>query len=224
MRVQRIVDLSIVLDDATPVFPGDPRPSLRPATRIETDGYNVLSLSLGSHSGTHVDAPSHVVADGATLEDLDLALFAGPAVVADVTGVEARTAITWTDLAAVTDRLRPGAILLLRTGWSEHHLTTDRYVDHPFLDPDAAGRMLERGVRTIGIDALNPDPTTVDGDGGGRLPVHDLVLGAGGVIAENLTNLSALSGEPLVCLFPVRLGGGADGAPCRAVAVELSAT
>ncbi|HYG71244.1 MAG TPA: cyclase family protein [Actinomycetota bacterium] len=219
MRIERIVDLSIVVDDATPVFPGDPRPILRPATRIETEGFNVLSLSLGSHSGTHVDAPSHVVPDGAVLEDLELSRFAGPGVVADVTGAAPRSSIGWSDLAPVAERLRPGAILLLRTGWSERYLRSDHYVDHPFLEPDAAERVLGRGVRTIGIDALNPDPTLVNGDG--RLPVHDLVLGAGGVLAENLTNLSAIDGEPIVCLFPIRLGGGADGAPCRAVALDV---
>jgi kynurenine formamidase len=220
MRIERIVDLSIVIDEDTPVFPGDPRPSLRRATRIETEGFNVLSVSLGSHTGTHVDAPSHVVASGAVLDELDLARFAGPGIVADVTAASAGTGITWDDLAPVADRLRPGVVLLLRTGWSERYLRTDRYVDHPFLEPAAAERVLERGVRTIGIDALNPDATSPHGDG--ALPVHDLVLGAGGVIAENLTNLSEVDGEPLVCLFPIRLGARADGAPCRAVALELS--
>lgn len=219
MRIQRIIDLSIVLDDDAPVYPGDPRPALRQATRIETDGFNVLSLTLGSHTGTHVDAPYHVVPDGAVLDELDLTMFAGPGVVADVTDVGARSAITWTALEPVADRLRPGAVLLLRTGWSEQHLHGDRYLDHPFLEPSAAERVLDRGVRTIGIDALSPDPTALGGDGG--LPVHDLVLRAGGVIAENLTNLSALAGEPLVSLFPIRLGNGADGAPCRAVALDV---
>jgi kynurenine formamidase len=220
MRIERIVDLSIVIDDDTPVFPGDPRPSLRPATRIETEGFNVLSVGLGSHTGTHVDAPSHIVPGGAALEDLDLARFAGPGVVVDVTGAAPGTAIGWDALAAVADRLRPGAVLLLRTGWSDRYVHTRRYLDHPFLEPSTAERVLDRGVRTIGIDTLNPDPTSVDG--GGSLPVHDLVLRAGGVLAENLTNLSEIDGEPLVCLFPIRLGARADGAPCRAVALELS--
>ena len=94
---------------------------------------------------------------------------------------------------------------MLRTGWSEEYLGTDRYFEHPFLDPGACERVLELGVRTFAIDTLNPDPTVLEGKV--DLPVHRLVLGAGGVIAENLTNLSSVGdAEPLVCLFPIRLG------------------
>jgi kynurenine formamidase len=221
MRVRRIVDLSIVVDDDTQTFPGDPRPQLRPATTIEADGFNVLSLAIGSHTGTHVDAPVHMLPEGAPLEQLRLGLFGGPGVVADVRNHAARQPITWPDLAGVADRLVPDTILLLRTAWSDRHLGTDAYYDHPNLDPDACARVLARGVRTIGIDALNPDPTVLDGEA--AFPVHELVFAAGGVICENLTNLGAIENdEPIVCLFPIRLGARADGAPCRAVALELA--
>ena len=222
MRLVRVVDLSIVVDDATQVFPGDPRPVLRRATRIETEGFNVLALELGSHTGTHVDAPYHFVADGPRLEDVDLSTFVGRGVLADVTAHEPRQPITWHDLESVADELVPGAILVLRTGWSERFVGTPRYYDHPYLDPRACREVLGQGVATIAIDALNPDRTDVDG--GGAFPVHELVLGAGGVIAENLTNLSAVTfAEPLVSMLPMRLGADADGAPCRAAAFELSA-
>ena len=125
----------------------------------------------------------------------------------------------WPDLAPVAERLdESGVILVLRTGWSERYSRSDAYVDHPYLDPSACERILDAGVRTLAIDALNPDPTTPETS----FPVHRLWLGAGGVIAENLTNLSAVEApDPLVCLFPIRVGGDADGAPCRAVALEL---
>src|SRR6266511_3873060 len=221
MRIQRVIDLSIAVDEHTQVYPGDPVVELHSATRIETDGFNVLSIALGSHTGTHVDAPYHFVADGPRLGELDLGLFAGPGVIADVTGHEPRQPIVWSDIVSVSDRVGPGTILVLRTGWSEAHLRTDRSFDHPFLDPDACAQVLDRGVRTIAIDALTPDPTALHGEA--AFPVHQLVLGAGGVIAENLTHLSAVQApDPLLCMFPVRLGGDADGAPCRAVALELA--
>jgi kynurenine formamidase len=221
MRIRRVIDLSISVDERTQVYPGDPVVELRFASRIETDGFNVLSIALGSHTGTHVDAPYHFVADGPRLGALDLGLFAGPGVIVDVTGHGPRQPIVWSDIVSVSDRVGPGTILVLRTGWSEAHLRTDRYFDHPFLDPDACARILDRGVRTIAIDALNPDPTVVQGEA--AFPVHQLVLGAGGVIAENLTHLSAVQApDPLLCMFPIRLGGDADGAPCRAVALELA--
>jgi kynurenine formamidase len=214
--VRGIVDLTMELDERTPVYPGDPAPRLEPATTLDADGFNVLSLHLGSHSGTHVDAPYHFLADGARLEELDLALLHGPAVVADVTGLPARSPIGWSALEPHAERLSEGTILVLHTGWSETHLR-DGYDAHPYLDPAACERIVGLGVRTIAIDALNPDPTPSD-----DFPVHRLVLGAGGVIAENLTNLSAVHiPDPFVFLLPLRLGGEADGAPCRAIAVDL---
>jgi len=216
------VDLSIPVGPDTQVYPNDPTPAFRSAFTIETDGVNVLALELGSHTGTHVDAPYHLVATGARLEDLDLDLFAGAAVIADVTGHRDREAIGWDAVAPYAERLGPGTIFVLRTGWSDLHYGTQRYFDHPYLHRDACERILGLGVRTLAIDAINPDETIVD-DREPRWDVHHLVLGAGGVIAENLTNLSAVDFEdPLVCLFPLRLAGAADGGPCRAVALEPS--
>ena len=120
----------------------------------------------------------------------------------------------------MSDRVEPGTILVLRTGWSEADLRADRYIRSPLPRPRRVRPVLDRGVRTIAIDALNPDPTVLHGGGP---PVHQLVLGAGGVIAENLTHLSAVQApDPLLGMFPIRLGGDADGAPCRAVALELA--
>jgi kynurenine formamidase len=216
----RVVDLSIPVGPETQIYPGDPAPAVERAMTIERDGANVLALHLGSHTGTHVDAPFHFEADGDRLEDVGLDRFVGGAVIADVTGHGDREPIGWEALSPYADLMRPGTIFVLRTGWSERFYGTERYYDHPFLTAAACERVLERGVRTLAIDALNPDETVTDGTEE-RWDVHHLVLGAGGVIAENLTNLSAIDfEEPLVCLFPLRLAGDADGAPCRAIALD----
>jgi kynurenine formamidase len=221
MRVERIVDLSIVVDNDTQVYPGDPRPHLSAATTIEGQGFNVSELRLGSHSGTHVDAPYHFIAEGPVLEDTELSLLAGPGVIVDVTGHGPRQPITVEDLAPYEDRFGPGAVVALRTGWSDRFLGTDRYHDHPSLDPAACRRLLDVGVRTVAIDAMNLDETVLEGEA--SFPCHMAFLGAGGVFSENLTNLGAVDfDDPLLCLFPIRLGGDADGAPCRAVALKLA--
>jgi kynurenine formamidase len=218
--VRRIVDLSIVVDRDTQVYPGDPAPELTVATTLEAEGYNLLTLRLGSQTGTHVDAPYHFIADGPVLEECDLGLFAGPGVIVDVRGHGPGRPITVDDLAPYRDRLGPGVIVLLHTGWSDLHLGTERYHDHPYLDPAACRGLLEAGVRTVGIDALNVDRTVLDGEA--SFPCHLAFLGAGGVFAENLTNVGAVDfDDPLVCLLPIRLGGRADGAPCRAVAIQV---
>lgn len=80
-QVRRIVDLSHPISADTQVYPGDPVPQLSAATTIDRDGYNVLHVSMGSQTGTHVDAPYHFLADGARIDAMELSMFLGPAVV-----------------------------------------------------------------------------------------------------------------------------------------------
>lgn len=214
-----LVDLSVPVLTGMPVYPGDPEVSVEPALRVADDGVNVLRLHLGSQSGTHVDAPYHVDDAWPTLENLPLDRFTGPAVVADVRGLEPRAAITPEHLAAALPRLGPGAILVVCTGWSVHW-ATDRYPDHPWLTPEAAQAVVGTGVRTVAVDALSVDPSFAADAG---LPAHRVLCGAGAVIAENLTGLGPVAeadaaGRPVeLSLFPLRLAD-ADGAPVRAVA------
>jgi kynurenine formamidase len=220
MRVRRVVDLSRRVDDATQVYPGDPEVRLEPATTLAAHGVNVLGVHIGSHSGTHVDAPYHFVEDGARIDELDPRLFVGPAEVLDVRGKGQRERVTAEDLRPYENRLSGGVIAVVRTGWEEHY-GTPLYYDHPFLDRGAAQLLLDAGVRTVAVDALNVDETVLEGEQPDGYPAHHLILGAGGVIAENLANLGAIDfPEPLISLLPIKLGGS-DGAPVRAVAMEV---
>ncbi|MGY2082289.1 cyclase family protein [Blastococcus sp. SYSU DS0539] len=212
-----IVDLSVPLDEDVAVFPGDPPLRTRPAATVAVEGFNVLHLAMGSQTGTHVDAPFHVRADGLRIDELPLDRFLGPLVVADVRGLGPRRPIGPGRLAPVRDRLRAGVALVLHTGWAAHR-GTPAYFDHPYLTPDAAAQLLDAGVRTVGIDAPNLDPTVLDGTGPAQLPVHQLVAAADGVLVENLTGLEQVDRPGAwLSVLPLRLAG-ADGAPCRAVA------
>lgn len=216
MNVTRIVDLAHPIRHGMPVYPGDPDVRTSPAATAVVDGVNVLHVEMGSQSGTHVDAPYHVD-DGATrLDALDPRLFVGPGVIADVTGRSPRAPIEWEDLAPVADRLTPGRILLLWTGW-DVYWDTDTYWDHPYLTPEATREVIARGVRTIGLDAAGIDAHDDD-----TLAAHHVVAAAGGVIAENLTRLGAIDfPDPLISLLPLPLEA-ADGAPIRAVALRVA--
>lgn len=215
----RVVDLSIPIDGSTPFYPGDPEPRVCVATTIARDGFNVSRLELGSHSGTHCDAPLHFLGEGRSLDELPLDRFVGPGVVVDATGLEPRSAIGWERLAPYAEAIPPGAIVLLHTGWDERRADPS-YFEHPYLDGDACRRLLELGVRTIGIDAINLDETPAGELDRASFRCHAAIARADGVIVENLTNLGALRGlgAPLVSVLPLHIPGS-DGAPTRAVAL-----
>ena len=214
-KIARAVDLSLFLDASTPVYPGEPAPRITPAATVSVDGYNTHTLQLGSHGGTHVDAPYHMDPAGSTVEKMDLILFAGEGVVVTVRGKRAGEGISRDDLDPYLDRFTPGAVALFNTGWDKK-AGSPQYGSHPHLGEEACRILLQRGVRAFGIDTASIDPFA-----GGLFPVHRLVARAGGVIAENLANLDQIDfPRPLVLFFPLKLTG-CDGSPVRAAALQL---
>jgi kynurenine formamidase len=220
VRARRVVDLSVPLNEATQVYPGDPEFRATPEARIPSEGFNILRLSLGSQTGTHVDAPYHFEESGHRIDELDLRRFVGAGVVIDVTGKQPRERITWSDIEPSADLLGPDTIALIRTGWSMH-FGTERYFQNPYLEADACRRMIDLGVRTFLLDAGNIDETPDADHPGEGFPVHHLIAAVDGVIGENLRNFEAIDFEPFISCLPLRLAG-ADGAPVRAVAIDLA--
>ncbi|OCH93484.1 putative cyclase [Obba rivulosa] len=219
------VDLTHLLDDNVQIYPGDPKYSCCPALTISNDGLNVQTISMGSHTGTHVDAPYHFFEDGIRVDELPISTFVARVLVVDLTSKQAKERISWADLAQVEDEMRrlastkEGVALLLRTGWSRHW-GSPTYFDHPFLERDAAEKIIQAGVRILGVDTLSPDETRTDGSTP-DFGVHEIVLGAGAVIAENLNGLEVVcEGEWVVYLVPLKLAGG-DGSPVRAFASRV---
>jgi len=218
-----LIDLSHHLDNATQIYPGDPQFTCCPALSLEEDGFQVTAISLGTHTGTHVDAPSHSVKASPTITDLDLALFQGQALVIDVRGKQPREKITWDgDLKPYRDRMETGVIVVIYTGWSAFW-QSPAYLDHPFLDATAAEGLVQAGIRTVALDCMSPDETVPEGQAhSGSFVAHHIILSRGGVIAENLTHLSAIADGKayMVSLLPLKLTG-LDGSPVRAVAWQM---
>ncbi|MFE4949532.1 cyclase family protein [Leifsonia sp. NPDC056665] len=214
----RVIDLSHPIRSGMTVFPGDLDVRVEPAVTIAEAGVSVLRLELGSHTGTHIDAPSHTVQGGATIDAVDLGRLVGPARVVDVSGLAPRTRIGVEDVREALREAEPGDIVLFRTGWSAQ-FDEPGYLDHPFLDAGIASALLDAGVTVVGVDALNPDETVAD-DPAPALPFHDVFLGAGGLIIENLTRLDLVTARaPRFVGLPLPIAGG-DGAPLRAVVIE----
>ena len=216
-----VVDLSHSLDSTTTIYPGDPSFSCCPALTLGKDGVNVQLLSLGTHSGTHIDAPYHFYADGQTVEDIPLTRFQGPVVLVDVTDRRPKERILWADVAGQLSDLPPtvlrDALVLFRTDWARYW-GMEEYLRHPFLDGEVARKLVELDVRFIGIDTLSPDETHVQEQEDMDFTVHKVLLKADIIIAENLNNLGFLAeGQWRACMAPLKITG-ADGSPVRAFA------
>ena len=112
-----LADLTHPITADCPVYPGSPAPSLTPAATMEHDHYRETLLTLGSHTGTHMDAPRHLLPDGLSLDALPPDRFCGSAAVVDVTGL---AAVTADFLQQMEPRLQQAEFLLLRSGYDRY--------------------------------------------------------------------------------------------------------
>jgi arylformamidase len=204
---RRVIDISVPNGRGMHVYPGDPVPRVEPVRRIDKgDVCNLSLLTMGSHTGTHVDAPYHFLGAGARLGDVPLDRMVGEALVADLRG---RPAIDATALE--TTDLRAGDILLCRTDNSWRWAAPDFRQDFTYLTEDAADLLVTRGARAVGMDYLS-----IERFGSSDFPVHHRLLGAGVFVIEGLDLRAVEPGRyTLVCL-PLKFPD-LDGAPARAV-------
>jgi arylformamidase len=209
-----VTDLSHTLAPGMPYFPGTEPPVFARPFTVASHGFAEQRVTLLTHCGTHMDAPAHLIASGATLEQLGLPYFIGPAAVLDLTRSPG-------PLVGV-DELRPFRSLfsgkdfvLLRTDWSARWGNDDYFRAFPVLSEAAALWLADFHFKGIGVDAVSFDRTDST-----ALPVHRAFLSRNIVLIENLTNLENLpAGEFLFCCLPLKLAEG-DGAPVRAVALS----
>jgi arylformamidase len=210
----RWIDVSVPLEGGMVMWPGDEEVRVERLQEVgRGDPCTLTRLVLGTHAGTHVDAPSHYLPGGVTLDAMPPDATLGPA---RVIGIGNPIAVTPGELAR--HRIRRGERLLLRTRNSRRRWWESPFAEnYVFISPAAARWLAERRVRCVGIDALS-----VGGFREGGRETHEALLGAGIWIIEGLA-LTAVRPGPvdLVCL-PLRISG-AEGAPARAMVRERRA-
>lgn len=207
------VDLSYPLAEGMGGFPGYPGFSVELLEEYEADGKLSRRFATSVHQGTHVDAPAHFVEGGATVDDLPLSLFCGPASVVDLRDSAGET-ITAARLDEAAPTLEPGARVLLLTGDVDARFGDPGFFgEAAVLDDSATDWLLEREVALVANDFLTESIDVPE------RPVHHALLGAGVPIVEYLCNADAIAGYGTVefSCFPLRLAGF-EGAPVRAVA------
>ena len=210
-----VIDLSHPLTTNMPVYPGTPPPVIQLAARIEEDGFRERRLTFSSHNGTHMDAPSHLLTAGKTLDQFTVDRFVGRGLCIDV-GRAMDGIIGWRVFQPHESDLIKSDFVLLRTGWGRYWGTPRYDQGYPALSPEAARRLSEFNLKGIGVDAFS-----VDSSDATDYPVHRIILTKEILIIENLANLEHLPegwcGQ-LYCL-PLHLTE-ADGAPVRVVAIR----
>lgn len=208
-----IIDLTHTIKPGIPVYPGDPQPAFFKAATLTANGYRATRLDVSSHVGTHMDAPSHLLRDGASLDVLPISQFCGRAAVLDVSDLPEGGVITSDYLHAHREELLSADYALFYTGWEKKWNTPEYLGNFPVPDTEAARYLISCGLKGTGTDALSMDSLR-DAD----MPVHRALLEGGLVIVENLC-LRKIVGRRDVMFFALPMKyGHADGAPVRAVA------
>jgi kynurenine formamidase/threonine dehydrogenase-like Zn-dependent dehydrogenase len=199
------IDLTVGIRHEMVHYPGDPGVELKQTKHLDRgDPATVSHLSLGVHSGTHVDAPVHFIGGAPGVDEFSIDAMVGPARVIEILDKEICTA---QDLAPYD--IQAGERLLLRTSNSNRCWNVDAFVeDYAHLDTSAARMLAERRVRMVGIDYLSI------GRGKDGPEVHRILLGAGVVILEGLDLSRVDAGFYDVVCLPLKILGG-DGAPAR---------
>lgn len=203
-----IIDLSIQISTNTPVYPGDPTIKITPNSAIDTDGYIGHQLQLGTHSGTHLDAPAHMIKDGKTIDRFSLDRCIGRGVYIDVRGD-----LFHLDTVQKAD-IHDGDIVIFNTGMSEYFHENRYFTEYPVMSSEIAKYLVSRKIKMVGLDTCSADnkPT---------FPIHHILLENDILIIENLANIEKLKIHKTFKIYAIPLPLGVDGAPARVFA-EIS--
>ena len=205
------IDVTATLDPATtPVYEGDAPMKFDFLKDMRRgDAFTLSVLSMGAHSGTHVDAPMHFVREGAAVDRLPLDALIGPARVIDIADAVQSIDATelnrhqWRGVERVLFRTRSSA-----RGWMS---SPTFHRDFAYVAPDAAQLLADAGVKLVGIDYISAEQF------GAPAPrTHQILLGKEIPIVEGLSLAGVAAGDYDLIVLPIRVGGH-EGAPARAV-------
>lgn len=206
-----ISDLTHKIHSKLLLYPGTPEIEVTNIKTVINDGFAEGKLSFTSHIGTHLDAPAHMIANGATLDSLSIERFVGSAIVIDIKDLNL---ISIDNIKKPIEQFGRTEWVIFRSFWSDKWGTPDYFTGFPILDPNAVDFLLKINPSGIAIDACSFDPVEST-----TFFNHLQLLGAGILLGENFTNLSLLPTNQIINLSVLPLfWNNADGAPARVVA------
>ena len=221
MTTTTIVDLTMMIEEGMQTFLSHWHPfvEITQLGRHGIENRESRKVVLGTHSGTHCDAPRHFIPDGATIEEVDLDQLVGPASVCDLSSAPRFHEVGVEELKAALYG-RACERVVLRFDWDDALGTSEYYTDHAYLSAEACQWLVDNDCRLLAMDTPQPDDPRNGQSSDNDSPNHKILLGNGVVLVEYLVNLRSLS-TPDVFLVaaPLRIREG-DGAPARCFAIE----
>jgi arylformamidase len=214
---RRVHDLTALLHTGMTTWPGSPAPEFESVATVPRDGYAIERVRCFTHTGTHLDAPSHFLAEGATVDQIPPDRLVGSAILLDVRSELDGTRIPVEALQSHWPQGIHAEVALLRTGWSQERAPTRRYqFDFPGIDVAGAEWLVRQGLRGVGIDTLGIDPYANT-----KNEAHRILMKNGVWILEALDHLDTLveGREYTLVAAPLKIAG-ASGAMARVFALE----
>lgn len=209
-----ILDLTREISTDTKVFPGSPLPKFITWNKMEIHNYHSEVVFMSTHTGTHMDAPSHFVTGVSSIDQIPVNRFISRAILVKISKTSDEL-ITADEIEASKIKILEGNSVVFSTSW-ENEVDNDYYFNHsPGLSEDAAEYLIDKRVNAVCIDS-----PSIDRGSDINFPVHKLLLSKDILIVENLCNLSKIDNQNFTLIMtPLKLSG-ASGSPIRAIAIS----
>jgi len=194
------------------VFPGSPQPSFIEWSKFEIHGYSSEVMFLSTHTGTHIDAPSHFIPDSRTIDKIKVSRFVSRSILIKIPK-KADQQITLNDI--INCKINANDTVVFATGWEKRFKNYNYMINNPGLSLDAAEYLVSNRVNAVAIDG-----PSIDRGVDNNFNIHSALLSNDIPIIENLCNLEELSSVKSFTLIvnPLKLVG-ASGSPVRAIAL-----
>ncbi len=207
----KVLDLTMSVSPEIKVFPGSPQPFFIPWSTLDVQGYDSEVMTMSTHTGTHMDAPSHFSRGKKAIGDIPASRLVCNAVMIRVPKKAGQT-ISIADIE--NEDINPGDAVVLATGWEKRYKGKEYMTANPGLSKAAARYLVRKKVGLVAIDGPSIDPGRDS-----NFSAHNILLPAGVLAVENLCNLGKIRKKRFTLVVaPLKLAG-ATGSPARALAL-----
>lgn len=225
-KKNKIIDLSLELHDGMMIYPSDSQVPFKSIilAKIDKDGRETRKFTMGSHCGTHIDAPKHFIKNSKSVVDYDLNDLVGNALLIDLGNLPPNSIIKLNDFKDQLDQANLNSKVkrvVFRSYWSKYWGTYQYFKEWPYFDRESIQYLIQSDIKLIGLDFPSPDCKFGNNNCNEDSPNHKLIFNAEIILTEYLTSLDKLDvGMIHLSVLPLKLVGF-DGSPARVIAYNI---